>query len=385
MTLGERLEAVGGRPAGFDYMRLVLSTMVLAWHSVVTSYGPAMQDSAASGLARAPAALTMPLFFCLSGFAVTGSLERSRTLVGFMGLRILRIYPALLVAVLAATFVVGPLLTTYPLGAYFSDPVTWRYFAGVTGVVAYELPGVFLDNPNPVRVNGQLWTVPFDMFCYSLFAALAALGLVKRRRAFLVAALVIWAAAAAWFLARHGLSPDRRFQNVPGSFLIVFFLAGAAVYLYRDRLPWSGWLAAVAASASLALFCVPVWGDLFAAPGVAYLMAYLGLLNPRKHAVLKVADLSYGVFIYGYLIQQCLMTLGPWTHRWWVNLLLTFPIVWTVALLSWRYVEKPALRQRTLLFALEERWIGRRRRFVDAAARLGRLRPPARVGAPAER
>ena len=35
------------------------------------------------------------------------------------------------------------------------------------------LPGVFLDNPHPNVVNGSLWTLQPDFYCYLIMAALA--------------------------------------------------------------------------------------------------------------------------------------------------------------------------------------------------------------------
>ena len=39
MTLGQRLEITGGRPTGFDYLRIALACSVIVAHSVGISYG----------------------------------------------------------------------------------------------------------------------------------------------------------------------------------------------------------------------------------------------------------------------------------------------------------------------------------------------------------
>ena len=61
------------------------------------------------------------MFFCLSGFLVAGSLERCRTPISFAGLRIFRIFPALVVEVLLSALILGPLLTHYSLKMYFMN------------------------------------------------------------------------------------------------------------------------------------------------------------------------------------------------------------------------------------------------------------------------
>ena len=52
----------------------------------------------------------------------------------------------------------------------------YRYFGNIFGFVTYELPGVFTDNPVPALVNGNLWTLPPEFYCYLVLSALMASG-----------------------------------------------------------------------------------------------------------------------------------------------------------------------------------------------------------------
>src|SRR6185312_8658699 len=154
-TIAQRMVATGGRPTGFDYMRLVLAILIICCHSVASSYGDATEHVFRAGLARPAIAILLPAFFTLSGFVVAGSLERCKTIGSFVGLRALRIYPALAVESLFAALIVGPLMTTRPLTAYFADPVFHKYFLNILGDPQFMLPGVFKANPIDL-VNGQL-------------------------------------------------------------------------------------------------------------------------------------------------------------------------------------------------------------------------------------
>lgn len=377
MNLDQRLTEVGGRPTGFDYMRIILSCAVIGWHSVVTTYGPAFQDAVQQGWWRSLIGLILPMFFALSGFLVAGSLERCKTLVSFLGLRFIRIYPALTVEVFLSAFLLGPLVTVVPLSEYFTDGQFFRYLVNVTGHITFELPGVFLSNPNPERVNGQLWTVPYELYCYAAIAGLAALGLARRRTLFLLAVAGLWAAAAAFFYYRHGLGGDRPPTGMPGPLLVISFLCGIAIYLWRDRLPWSAPMGLAAGALGAWLMGIPVFGDFLAPVPVAYFTVWLGLCNPRKLRVLQGADYSYGIFLYGYVIQQAYMSIGPAVQHWAINILLALPTAAVFAALSWHFVEKPALRLRTPLKRLEEAWMGYRKRFLPLLP--GPLRPPERV------
>lgn len=174
-SLDERLRATNGRPSGFDYLRLGLAISVVLDHSVVMTYASGDTDLYASPL-RPFLRAVVPMFFALSGFLVAGSLERSKTLLTFLGLRVIRIYPALAAEVLLSAFLIGSAVTTLPFADYFRDPLFLSYLLNVFGDIHYFLPGVFANNPRPDVVNMQLWTVPFELLCYVTLTALVVAG-----------------------------------------------------------------------------------------------------------------------------------------------------------------------------------------------------------------
>ena len=162
VNLAERLIATKGRPSGFDYLRLGLAISVVMWHTTATTYGLPVKprdDLWPQSPLHALFSATLPMFFALSGYLVAGSLERSKTILTFIGLRVIRIYPALAVEVALSAFLIGTAVTTLPLAAYFRDPLFWKYLLNVTGHIHYSLPGVFENNPWPEMVNVQLWGI----------------------------------------------------------------------------------------------------------------------------------------------------------------------------------------------------------------------------------
>ena len=378
-TIDDRLRQTGGRAAGFDYMRIILAVSIILVHSVITSYGSAANMSLFAGAGRPILRFILPAFFALSGFLVAGSLERSRTLTTFIGLRIIRIYPALICEVVLSAFVIGPLLTTRSWHDYFQDRQFLTYLLNALGDVHYALPGVFAQNPLPSVVNGQLWTVPFELYCYCSLALMVTLGLRRTRIIAPVASIVAILAYLAVTLARHGMAIVPVFEAVNGAILIASFLAGVSVYVYRDKLPWS--LGLCIASALLAVLCLADlrYGSFFVAFPCAYVTVYVGLLDPSRKYLLG-ADYSYGVFLYGFVIQQTLMQVLPQPHAWSLNILLTLPLAFGVAAVSWHLVEKPAQRLRFILKRIEVLDLGRAsrmvgRRAIDAASSWNGRRP----------
>ncbi len=350
-SLEDRLKATQGRPSGFDYMRVALALAVICWHSRLTSYGegPGARHIWFVDIALFPLAIfILPMFFSLSGFLVAGSLERSRTLVTFLGLRVFRIVPALAVEVLLSALILGPLLTTVPLQSYFLDPEFQSYFLNILGDIHYRLPGVFLSNPFTL-VNGQLWTVPYELACYISLTVLAITGVFRQRWWLFLSLMAFYAAQ----IGNSILRANDEMRGAGGSTLVMSFIAGLVIYRYRDKIAWSGWLFLLALAASVALIVVPN-GVRFSALPIAYVTMYLGLLSPPRNNVVLSGDYSYGLFLYGFPVQQAIMSLNPALRQWYWNLLLAIPCAIAVAVASWWLVEKPALAQRKRLKQLEE-------------------------------
>ena len=346
-TIEDRLITSRFRPSGFDYMRFILATSIIAFHAPGIT-----QDSLGNvlgPLAGVAFKFLLPMFFSLSGFLVAGSLERNASIIGFYTLRALRIVPALAVEITLSALILGPVLTTVPLTEYFSAPEFRSYFLNIIGYMHYRLPGVFHSNPFPDIVNQQLWTVPSELNCYLALGALAVASLVRRRIFLLLliaAGQVIWANFA-W----NGPSLVRA-AIAPGGTLILAFICGVAFYRYKDliRMSWPLFLGITAAT----LFGATLpQSELFLSIPVCDMTVFLGLLNPHRHKFIASGDYSYGLFLYGYPIQQVMASTGSWAQHWWLNLILAYPVALLIAIISWHKIEKPALGLRKAIPAME--------------------------------
>jgi peptidoglycan/LPS O-acetylase OafA/YrhL len=370
VSLADRLNATNGRPSGFDYLRLGLAVSVVIVHSVRTSYG--VDSELWTTPLRPFVRAIIPMFFALSGFLVAGSLERSKTTLTFIGLRLIRIYPALAVEVALSAFLIGMAVTAFPLATYFQDPLFLKYLLNVIGDIHYNLPGVFENNPVPKIVNAQLWTVPIELLCYMALTVLVLLGGVQRKILIPLAALVL--ALAHLILRLH--ADHWQLPNPGGVFgdtlLVVCFLAGVSLYLFRDKIVWSSRMFAGALIASIPLLWFVPFGDYPGVLTITYVTVYLGLTNVRRLSLIKGADYSYGMYLYGYVIQQLFVYLAA-PRFWWVNLLVCVPASALFAAFSWHFIEKPAQNLRKPLAAAERHYLA----LGGCAAH----RPPVRAGA----
>jgi peptidoglycan/LPS O-acetylase OafA/YrhL len=293
-SLAQRIADTGGRSTGFDYLRIILATAVVFWHSFTTAYGNGFDYSFLTTSYRPIVAVVVPMFFALSGFLVAASLFRN-SVSTFVGLRVIRIVPALAVETLLSAIILGPLLTAVPLTEYFTSLTFFKYLGNIVGWIHYQLPGLFLTNPVADRVNGQLWTVPWELWCYASLTAAGLLRLVRARALFLGSVIFGTVGLFAFEVyIRHGQMDQE--NGVAPSALQMAFLSAVAIYLYRDKLPWSGRLCAISTVVMVGLFLVP-GGDYLIGLPAAYTTIYLGLLNPKKMRLLQGADYSYGLYI----------------------------------------------------------------------------------------
>lgn len=321
----------GGRNH-FNLIRLVAAWMVIWSHAWAITGTPGNDPFAHLTLTRSAGAFAVDVFFVISGFLVAASFERHGWR-DFLVARVLRIYPALIVCTLLTVFVLGPLLTTAP--DYWRNPTTWRFLVGNATLWRAEfwLPGVFETLPR-TAVNGSLWTLPIEgrLYLALLFAGL--LGMLKPWRYALAWALALAVACAyAW---RHAPLPEWLAYLV---WVTAFFITGTLLWVWRERLVlrWRGLLPLLLAAAIArgTPWFVPAY---FAT--VAYGTFCMGLL-PRWLPSTGRHDVSYGLYLYGWPMQQLALLAGAVTPA--TNTLVATALALACAIASWRLVERPAL------------------------------------------
>lgn len=233
-------------------------------------------------------------------------------------------------------FALGPAFTSLPLGAYLGAAGTWDYLRQnlVPVTFAWSLPGVFERNRVPYTVNGTLWSLGLEVRWYFYLGVLAALTVVRRRWAFsLVAGAVLAVGAWEWWSGTQDPLEYRALSQM-------FLLAALAAH-WRDSIARSHLVMAV-----LVLLAVLLHGTRGFGPAVMLAALYSCLWFAYRLPPLRwprTVDWSYGLFLYGFPVQQMLMAWVP---------TLSPPVLFaaatvatlSLAMLSWRWVERPALR-----------------------------------------
>ena len=286
--------------------------------------------------------MSVDLFFIISGFLILRSWQRATSMQDYFRKRVLRIHPGFMVALVVSTFIAF-LTVPSPVEYFHKLPkldflksfVTLHY-----GVI--ELPKLaFMDNPFPA-VNGSLWTIQIEFMAYIGIAAYGLFGLYNYRKAWLL--LILYAGAR--YTKRVLLQGD---THSSGDFAF-YFILGASFYLYRDVIPRSTVLFGVCLAALIGGLFIKPWFLLVLPASISYILFYIVMRPiPEWGHLTSKMDLSYGTYLYGFVVQQSVIR---WCHV--QNpasvFLLSLPITLAFAMASWFLVERPCLRMKTVDF-----------------------------------
>jgi peptidoglycan/LPS O-acetylase OafA/YrhL len=81
-----------------------------------------------------------------------------------------------------------------------------------------------------------------------------------------------------------------------------------------------------------------------AAVYLSYWFAYA--LPPVCRMLTRFGDASYGVYIWAFPVQQTIIQVAGVDASPWLVLVVATPVVWLLAIASWRLIERPALRHK---------------------------------------
>lgn len=336
----------------FSLLRHLLALAVIVSHafSVGTGVGADEPLHTSTGFSLGEHAVNG--FFAISGFLVTMSFVH-RGPLDYVVARALRIAPALIAAVLVCAFLLGPAMTILPLSDYFRDPQLWRFIQATLTTLksTAPLPGVFTESPFHFPL-GTVWTLKYEVICYAVVLALGVAGALRHR--VVVLALVTGLVAASLWL--DFLHPEAGKGTQTSIRLPLIFLGGSLLYLYRQHVPFNPliavglfaatWLVAGTPLYHTLLFLAQIYGVLWLALG-----APVAMRMPR-------ADLSYGLYLYGWPVQQVLFVFFPAASA---AMMIAPAIVLSaiVAALSWYLIEQPALALKGRLMAVRDRRIAK--------------------------
>lgn len=328
------------RRNSLNALRLVLATLVIVSHSwPIGGFG---EDPGVSDLSLGEWAVAG--FFAISGYLIAMSRVRATSFWDYLWRRFLRIYPAFLVVLVVVAFVFAPLSVVIAGGE-------WSFLAGFDYVLhnlglrvtQMGIPGTLADVPYAGAWNGSLWTLWYEFVCYLALGVLVSFVPRRRLGIVMIGALIVCATAVAVFTA-IGV-PSLALLNAVT--LGGYFSAGAVLYCYRGHVPLR-WDLALLSAALIVVMAATSTFRLGAGPPVAYLMMWLSVVLPLARVGAK-NDISYGMYIYAFPVQQMLAMLLVGLALP-VGVFIVIAVAATVpfAAASWFLIERPAMRFKSL-------------------------------------
>jgi peptidoglycan/LPS O-acetylase OafA/YrhL len=328
----------------FDFLRFLFALFVVISHAYALSGTPENGNWLCLITANQVnfSQLGLNGFFIISGYFIFQSLQRSKSLVEYFKKRFLRLFPALfmvlLLSVLMIPFVYSgttPLLQNTSFWTYLPLNLSLYGFQGV-------VQGVF-DTNRYHAINGSLWTIRYE---FSLYIALGILFFVRKYKT--IICLLLWFTFVLMYLffvfgmERFGHSNLLTLQGYEFFNLGTFFAAGSALASIKFEKWNSGLL-------------------LFFSVGILLIAFYFGYYNLVKHLFFSVVvlsigfitipffstfgkygDMSYGIYIYSFPIQQIIMQFFH-TQVYHLMVLSIFTSI-GLGFCSWHLIEKKALR-----------------------------------------
>ncbi|MFE9188230.1 acyltransferase family protein [Micromonospora sp. NPDC007208] len=373
---GQRSTTLQGRYSAqhnaFGVLRLAMACGVIIAHAGPLGFGQSNVGAATFGRQSDLGTMCLYGFFLISGFLITDSALRS-TLRQYVRARLLRVFPGLWACLLVTAFVFAPLAALYENGnldGFWGHPegpfdyVTTNLLASME---QFPISGLLADTPyglivgGPSAFDGSLWTLRYDLAFYGIVGILVVTSVLHRApRAVLVLTGVCYALVLRDFFTAPTWSSRPPQHGAIGPFPLLgafaadwtlmlgfLFLLGAAARLYAHRIPVTNQLAVLAGVALVG----SLWlGGFFAVglPAFAYLVLFAAVALPKRWSgISRRHDYTYGIYIYGFPVQQMIALLGGARFGMLGYIALSLLGALVFAVLSWHLVERPALGFKT--------------------------------------
>lgn len=292
-------------------------------------------------------------FFIISGFLIFQSFKRSSSIFDFLWKRFLRIYPGLLAVSIFAIFIVGPIISSLTFKDYFTSNATFQVFIESIDLFFHKnlshLPGVFEMNIYSPEINGSLWTISYEFLLYIGFIFLFFTKNKKILPLFLVTVI-----AAFLFYKLNNIDVWYKYEYYIFNSEIgviafndfgLFFLIGA-LFASLNYQQFSQKFHVVIFIVSLLVISFLLYFNLFKKLYLLLLIPCilsLGLLKESVYDITKkIGDISYGIYLSGFFIQQFYLSI----YKFEPYLLMLLSVCTSIlyGLFSWNYIEKPALQ-----------------------------------------
>ncbi|TFD86264.1 acyltransferase family protein [Cryobacterium serini] len=350
-------EALGGHRNSLGLLRLILASVVIFDHAFpLGGYGADPFWNLTRGQASL-GSLAVGGFFAISGYLITKS-GMTADVVQFLWRRVLRIFPAYWAVLLFTAFIVAPIVWVsagQSLGSYFTlapnNPLNyftanWDLNIGTYGI--YDIYAATTPYGREVGgsvFNGSTWTLIYEWHCYLIIAAGVAFGVLKGAKILVpVVTMLLFIIQIVNVTNPGGLAAIAPYLSDQQRITLTFtFMLGATIAIYSKRVVYSNGLGILAGAVMLLTLRYGGFLTIGLIAG-SYFVLYLAARLPRQVQWIGAKnDYSYGVYIYGFLVQQITAYMGWYKLGYVLYSVIALVLSLGLAWLSWHLVEKRAM------------------------------------------
>lgn len=334
------------RDNNFDLIRLIAALEVAVHHIFrhLQIKGNIMDDG--GGMAVNFPFPGVIVFFVISGFLVSASLERNNVR-NYIINRVLRIVPALYIAFIL-TFVALAFFGYINSDTFNSLPF-WLWVIGQLTLFQFYTPDL-LRSYGVGCPNGSLWTIPVEFLFYLVLPII--IKLLKKRKNIGIVLIAVLSVVSNYYLSKFGNdSVALKLLGVSVIPYLYLFLIGSLLY-YN----WETVKRFFEGQAYIYIIVYIVWTNCIAGPSyditsVAVLIANILLCLlvismaytlPKIGKILHGYDLSYGLYVYHMIVVNIFVHLRLCGNIGYALISLCISVV--LGCLSWQFIERNALK-----------------------------------------
>ena len=267
-----------------------------------------------------------------------------------------RVYPGYIAATTIGAFIIIPMFST----VYLLTPLEVTKTIGLNLLLrGYSPPSTVFARNYSQALNGSLWSIPYEFWCYG---AVAMLGFVRVLRTpaivISIVAVSITSRATLDFLDKKpGLGLIGVILGWPYLWLAIlpWFFVGSACLLLRDEIPRSKYLLAFLIFFFFAACYLPLSATLQKVAteaifpfSLAYSVFYFSFSDGvRIRRAAALGDFSYGTYLFAFPIQQMLLSVGLSSVAFPAFVTCSLMLSLAAGILSWHLIEKWFLPKRT--------------------------------------
>ncbi len=318
-----KLSEFKGKSNNLSFIKFLAAVLVIYHHS----YGLLSEGGSWLG------GFAVAIFLFSSGFFVTKSMLRKKDMKSYAVGRFARLYPLFAFVILAAAFILGPIVTSCSLKDYFTNRETYMYLLFLLFIPRYSLPGVFKTSKLTL-VNGALWTMILETGCYIGLGIGYKLKLLEPKVLkilnipFLLGVLFLFGYQPAFFTYGAYVRP------------LCAFIIGVDFFVFKDEIVFDWKRICIFVLAGVAMVLLGR-GSLAMILVLPYLLSAIVFAPKQLPDMLgKLGTYSYAMYLVAFPIQQVFSQYLE-SRSFLLNATLSTVTAFALAVVLYHLIEKP--------------------------------------------